>query len=897
MDSQQSRTNKYNKSDTTDKDVPRKLFEWYENRGLLLELRAHMRQQMVLALQENLTGVSSCKKKLSSSPKFQAMRMLIADFLLQQEHHYTLSVFSTEVQILNSLPEFSSYIAEILNNSKNGNLPITTPAPRFSFTDIKDILDTLGLPSKIEVGAKAAYLYVETGEALLTCIVRSLSDVNLVLPIQDISAHNSPHHQINDSEEEILEKWQHDCDHWTKEMRQILLQSDVKIKHINKLEDTMKKFFENELIRVRQAEATIYEDMLRQHGQELREEIYSEFAEKEQDLENQKEDLQTVAAELRIEHEEIKKRLVQLQVESEEIEKKRKEQENESSKINLLIDENECKAKEIEESFTRLAIEEEAMKAKQIKADLDRCSIIIQQNSASTQTQVNLLVDEAQQTISEFQPDQELLLQLKVERDTNRYLQDESVELKACVLQQRTRINELTLRVSNLINQLEEAQRNGAENNNQDRILTITTPPLMPPPQYPLNAWQPNIPMRRPGGGEEPYFTPRQPPAPPRNDIARRSLRFNRNRWSSTSDESSRTDEMVRDARRRLQDLEEQNESINRSYQEFQARQLVETDSHPLQRSSSNGFINRLPNNSMSCPTLSHNQYQPSSRYQSHIRTILPLSDSDEDDFYISRRSLSLRRNRYLTKASLARKWFDTNMKHSKYATYRKRFRKSSQTQQSEKETAEKECEERNEARAYQTESSDRDTSSDSDMFTKIDEINRKTKILLKSKTDGIKIQESEDEESKKSLEKIKIISKSRKIKDLSQEPCCSTNIKHISAKIDTIKNNSKIVIKPLSSIASNASAAVESIPKNDEKTENRIKKDTLVVQDLAETIKKYDTTKSKLDTEIEEVSVVPNHAETQLLPAILERVIPFIKILWASIWKILLRLSLYLKY
>lgn len=69
----------------------------FEKRGLLLELRAHMRQQMVRALQENVSGFNGCRKRLSSSPKFQAMHMLIADFLLQQEHHYTVSVFSTEV--------------------------------------------------------------------------------------------------------------------------------------------------------------------------------------------------------------------------------------------------------------------------------------------------------------------------------------------------------------------------------------------------------------------------------------------------------------------------------------------------------------------------------------------------------------------------------------------------------------------------------------------------------------------------------------------------------------------------------------------------------------------------------------------------------------------------------
>lgn len=79
--------------------------------------------------------------------------------------------------ILNSLPEFSTYVADILKASKEGTLPITTSAPRFTTTDIQDILETLGLPPHTQVGVYAANLYEESGEALLTCVVRALSSL------------------------------------------------------------------------------------------------------------------------------------------------------------------------------------------------------------------------------------------------------------------------------------------------------------------------------------------------------------------------------------------------------------------------------------------------------------------------------------------------------------------------------------------------------------------------------------------------------------------------------------------------------------------------------------------------------------------------------------------------
>lgn len=72
----------------------------FENRGLLSDLRAYMRQLMVKALTDSNKNEKSLQlKKASSSPKLQAINLLVVDYLFHEDYLYTVSVFSSEVYI------------------------------------------------------------------------------------------------------------------------------------------------------------------------------------------------------------------------------------------------------------------------------------------------------------------------------------------------------------------------------------------------------------------------------------------------------------------------------------------------------------------------------------------------------------------------------------------------------------------------------------------------------------------------------------------------------------------------------------------------------------------------------------------------------------------------------
>lgn len=73
------------------------LDRWFQRRGIISDLRSHLRHLMVMALQNTQIGPKSSDE---SSPKAQALNLLVAEYLLRHKCHYTLSVFTSEVPAL-----------------------------------------------------------------------------------------------------------------------------------------------------------------------------------------------------------------------------------------------------------------------------------------------------------------------------------------------------------------------------------------------------------------------------------------------------------------------------------------------------------------------------------------------------------------------------------------------------------------------------------------------------------------------------------------------------------------------------------------------------------------------------------------------------------------------------
>lgn len=450
------------------------------------------------------------------------------------------------------------------------------------------------------------------------------------------------------------------------------------------------------------------------------------------------------------------------------------------------------------------------------------------------------------------------------ERETISQLQEDNTELRAYVLQQRCRIDELTHRATTLAVQLEESQRSIAEHECQERVVAIPPPPILPPISHPplinpthsyLN-WQP----QRNGAGEESFFTPRhnvaQQPSV-RHEPRRRPLRFNCSQHNSTaSEDSSPTDEILREARRRLQDLEEQSAAVDRSYRQFQARQLEEPNTVILNRNTPNSHANHITNYFSSTTVPSQIPFRrplvvnhPRLHRQTHISDD---SDDDESNLIHSRRPLFSRHKNITSRFFIPpdnplppRRLYFTNFKHfSKYASFKKRHGKSpiakttnenralqnnnsdwghssNQGEQSERNST------RTENQACQTNfklyntnketNSDSDSSSDSDSF-----FNSNQKIRYKS-SEIVQLKDY-----KKSKLTTTVGSQFElNVKNIGDRPEQSkpSDVKDTNEKLDSPKQIiesqfvtifPKIIMNPLSSAISSGSLAVESIPKDD---------------------------------------------------------------------------------
>jgi hypothetical protein len=226
----------------------------FENQGLLDELRTHLRQKMVTALRDtSLRPSPSGRLKSRLSPKIQAVNLLVAEFLLQQDHHYTLSVFTSEVPLLRSMPEFKKSGTQI----SAGSDTVGESIPHFHHQDVIDIMEILGLPLDTEVGngIYRQYQYNSENIALLTCIlqntVRALNskshpggnafpDPGGTGPIKDNETNvklkgAEASNKDGNSAKQLAELY-------NAEMQEVLYQSRLKSQHIKQLQEEIRRY-------------------------------------------------------------------------------------------------------------------------------------------------------------------------------------------------------------------------------------------------------------------------------------------------------------------------------------------------------------------------------------------------------------------------------------------------------------------------------------------------------------------------------------------------------------------------------------------------------------------------------------------------------------------------------
>uniref|UniRef100_A0A8D8Q4A8 LisH domain-containing protein n=1 Tax=Cacopsylla melanoneura TaxID=428564 RepID=A0A8D8Q4A8_9HEMI len=148
-----------------------------EDESFLDEFRAYMKQYLFHSLKQSklksITEPTQAIKCHSISPKIQSLNLLIADYLLQQDFLYTLSVFSSEAPNLKNLTTFSRYINQL---AEQGSSSSHSDVPKLMSKDVKDILECLGLSPHCEesVAARQRYMQCDDRESLIVCLLSSL---------------------------------------------------------------------------------------------------------------------------------------------------------------------------------------------------------------------------------------------------------------------------------------------------------------------------------------------------------------------------------------------------------------------------------------------------------------------------------------------------------------------------------------------------------------------------------------------------------------------------------------------------------------------------------------------------------------------------------------------------
>ncbi|KAG6459748.1 hypothetical protein O3G_MSEX011576 [Manduca sexta] len=162
------------------------VYELFDKNGVLNDLRAYLRGHIVNVLKSAQTGdPPPCQRHFTQrlDLTYQALNMLVAEYLLRLEFSYSLSVFVSEIPLANMVFEFAKTLMQ--NNDENFT------SLRFQDSDVWSILNYLGVMCDSEHASSIVEMYksVETCPLLL-CIFKC------------IPMYNKPH-AVNSSDESI----------------------------------------------------------------------------------------------------------------------------------------------------------------------------------------------------------------------------------------------------------------------------------------------------------------------------------------------------------------------------------------------------------------------------------------------------------------------------------------------------------------------------------------------------------------------------------------------------------------------------------------------------------------------------------------------------------------------
>ncbi|KAF3420460.1 hypothetical protein E2986_07658 [Frieseomelitta varia] len=131
------------------------LYKWFEKCGVISNIRTHLRQNLINALKNY--GPKSAKQYIYD--------LLIAEYLLNHNYEYTLSVFASEAPLL---VNFSNKTVEISGDNEKDNKKLQNDY-------ILHVLETLGINPRDPEGQYVISQYTKNDMPLLLCILKSIT--------------------------------------------------------------------------------------------------------------------------------------------------------------------------------------------------------------------------------------------------------------------------------------------------------------------------------------------------------------------------------------------------------------------------------------------------------------------------------------------------------------------------------------------------------------------------------------------------------------------------------------------------------------------------------------------------------------------------------------------------
>ncbi|KAL4088610.1 hypothetical protein QTP88_023699 [Uroleucon formosanum] len=445
---------------------------WFKDKGIINKMRAHIRAQMISTVEDSPT--LNTNKRNITSPKIQAINLLVADFLIHQENLFTLSVFIIEVPLLGNLHEFSSYV-NLLGDSTQ-KIPVTKPS--IQLNDVQDILEALGIQPNSDITELTCqyYFHEKQVHSLLACLFKSMTTIKNNLSQYNEVKINQNCNEINKSNNIESNSFEHRLNSWLASVEDILCSLNLKEGQKNTLKILLKKYHQN----INAQEANKYKEHLKKLERQNKE-MVEKVADVEQMLAAhlhsrdskfmfQKEEVEYATQQLRLEQQQLyhlinvfeeKEKSMQEKMNKSEEEYKKKLQDIENQKYELRLKEmdilrhekmlkreplncmNEIKISE--SSQIKLLQEQNIDLAKQlgeIKSKLDK----FEGYKKVEQRCSKEISDNNQRIGSSLVQDQEMVKKLQKDND----------ELHAFIKVQRLRIEELSNRASNLAKQIEK---------------------------------------------------------------------------------------------------------------------------------------------------------------------------------------------------------------------------------------------------------------------------------------------------------------------------------------------------------------------------------------------------------------------------------------------------------